>query len=122
MASQGHQEAAEWLISNHADIDAIAANGYTALDDAAEAGYSQLAELLIRHEASIDKSKAYQQVRLRNVLMAKRREASEKDLPRLSGIENSIEIMESLTDFQKAALQGDVQAITAALDQGVGGY
>ena len=118
-ASQGHQEAAEWLISNHADIDAIAANGYTALDDAAEAGYFQLAELLIKHEASIDKSKVYQQVRLRNVLMAKRREASEKDLPRPSGIENSIDIMESLTDFQKAALQGDVQAVKAALDQDV---
>lgn len=118
-ASQGHQEAAEWLISNHADIDAIAANGYTALDDAAEGGYFQLAEILIKHEASIDKPKVYQQVRLRNALMAKRREASEKGLPRPSGIENSIDIMESLTDFQKAALQGDLQAVKAALDQDV---
>ena len=117
-ASQGHLEAAEWLIGNHADMNAIAANGSTALDDAAEAGYSQLAELIVTHKASIELSKVYQQIRLRNILMARRRESSESNIPKTCGVENNIGI-EDLTFLQKAASQGDVLAVKTALVHGM---
>ena len=117
--SQGNKEAAEWLISNHADVNATAANGYTALDDAAEAGYSQLAELLIAHKANTNKAKVYHQVRLRNIEKAQTRAASAKDTPSPLSTKKSLIDTARLTPFQKAALQGDVQAIKTALEEGV---
>lgn len=114
-ASQGNKEAAERLISNYADVNATTANGYTALDDAAEAGYYQLCPLLIAHKANTDTARVYHQVRLRNIERAQMRAASAKDIPSPSSTEKTLIDTAYLTPFQKAASEGDIQAIKAAL-------
>ena len=117
-ASQGNKKAAEWLISKQADINLMAANGYTALDYAAEAGFSQLAELLVAHKADTEKAKIYHQVRARNVQRAQARIISTKDNANLQRPKADSVGMEGLTTLHAAALQGDIDSLKAALEEG----
>ncbi len=117
-ASQGNKKAAEWLISNQAEINVMATNGYTALDYAAEAGFSQLAELLVAHKADTEKAKTYHQVRVRNIQRAQARAASTKDNASLQRTKEDCIEMEVLTPLHGAALQGNVESLKAALEEG----
>ena len=117
-ASQGNKKAAEWLISNQADINVIATNGYTALDYAAEAGFSQLAVLLVAHKADTEKAKIYRQVRLRNIQRAQARATSTKNNASLQGTKEDCIETGCLTPLHGAALQGNVESLKAALKKG----
>lgn len=117
--SQGNEEAAKWLISNHADVNTTAANGFTALDDAAEAGYFKLAQLLLSHGASAEKAKVYQQVRLRNAALVQKCAADNKGILGPENEEKTTVESVGSASLHKAALQGGVDAINTALEQGV---
>lgn len=118
-ASQGNEEAAEWLIGNHADVNARDANGSTALDDAAEAGYVKLAHLLLSHGANAKRAKVYQQIRSRNAFLARKCAADGKGIlePPKEGkpiFDDAI----GLSSVHQAALEGNIDGIKIALANG----
>lgn len=117
--SQGNEEAAEWLINNNADVNVAAANGTTALDDAAEAGYVKLAQLLLSHGASAEKAKVYLHLLLRNANLVQKRTADKKDMIGLQIEEKSSVKSVGFASLHRAALEGDIDAISALLKQGV---
>ena len=117
--SQGNEEAAEWLVRNHADVNATAANGTTALDFAAEGGYVKLAQLLLSHGASAEKARVYVQVLLRNANLAEKRATDKKDMGDLQSEENSTSELVDFASLHRAALEGNVGSIRALLEQGV---
>ncbi|KAL9072549.1 MAG: hypothetical protein Q9161_003561 [Pseudevernia consocians] len=117
--SQGNGEAAEWLMDNLADVNVTAANGFTALDDAAEAGYIKLAQLLLSHGASEEKAKVYQQIRLRNAALVQKCAADNKGILGPQNEEKTTVDSVGLASLHKAALQGSVDVINTALEQGV---
>ena len=117
--SQGNEEAAEWLIVNHADLNATAARGSTALDDAAEAGYIKLAQLLLSHGANVEKAKIYQQIRLRNATLVQKFAADKKAILEPQNEEKTTVDSMGFASLRTAALQGSVDLINTALEQGV---
>ncbi|KAL8885961.1 MAG: hypothetical protein Q9215_006262 [Flavoplaca cf. flavocitrina] len=58
-ASQGHQEVVAWLINNQADIHVTSVTGKTALDEAIEAGFMQIAGLLLSRMTEEERSEYY---------------------------------------------------------------
>ena len=117
--SQGNQEAAEWLIDNHADVNATAANGTTALDDAAEAGYVKLVQLLLSHGASAEKAKVYLQLLLRNAKLVPKCAANKKDMIEVYSEEKSTVESVGFASLHRAALQGNADSINTLLEQGL---
>ncbi|KAL8884603.1 MAG: hypothetical protein Q9192_006804, partial [Flavoplaca navasiana] len=66
-ASQGHQDVVALLISNQADIHVTSVTGKTALDEAIEAGFMQIAGLLLSRMTEEERSEYYLQVANRQV-------------------------------------------------------
>ena len=117
-AAQGHEKDAEWLLFHLADVNATAINGCTALDNAAEAGFSGLVKLLITHKADIRKAKLYHQVRSRNIAQGHSKALSTLKHASPPDINNDLSNETNISSLQRAILQGDVKAIKTTLAEG----
>jgi ankyrin repeat protein len=116
-ASQGHHEAVGLLIKKGVNIDVIADNGQTALDNAAEGGYQWIAGNLIRNNADTKISKVYCQIQLRNKRNLQQ-EAVGKPKQQKFPIRDQPE-EEHRTPLMMAAINGDVETTKMLLDSGV---
>ncbi|KAK4695715.1 hypothetical protein P7C71_g2080, partial [Lecanoromycetidae sp. Uapishka_2] len=118
--SQGNEAAVKWLIENQVDVNAADTNGSTALDNAAEAGYVRLAQMLLSHGARPEKAKRYQQTRLRNAALIQKRATNFETIQGLPTETNPVlEDITSLSSLHKAALEGNTDGIKLALVEGV---
>ncbi|KAL8962304.1 MAG: hypothetical protein Q9193_001271 [Seirophora villosa] len=64
-ASQGHKDVVAWLCDNRADIRMVSADGRTALDEAAEAGFMHILGFLLSRLTDNDKREFYRRLATR---------------------------------------------------------
>ncbi|KAI9888340.1 MAG: hypothetical protein M1814_000571 [Vezdaea aestivalis] len=77
-AYQGHEDVVRCLIELGADVNVRHENGLSALDRAAEGGFSAIAKYLIEGGANIEDAKLYLQTRRRNMLNSRERKSRRK--------------------------------------------
>ena len=115
--AEGHEETALLLITNGADVNDASLNGLTALDRAAEAGYSKMAEHLMRHGAAIEKARVFSRIRRRNILL-QQRQASLKAVSDSRAEKQTENPAASSHSLANAAKEGNANEAKLLLTQG----
>ncbi|KAL9629954.1 MAG: hypothetical protein Q9204_004982, partial [Flavoplaca sp. TL-2023a] len=116
-ASQGHQDVVALLINNQADIHATSVTGKTALDEAIEAGFMQIAGLLLSRMTEEERSKYGLRVANRQVRQAAEGSATGKKILDLEYQSTKQVDDDQLFPLHNAVVLGDLSTISFLLSQ-----
>ncbi|KAI4112737.1 MAG: hypothetical protein LQ345_006153 [Seirophora villosa] len=118
-ASQGHKDVVAWLYHNRADVRMVSADGRTALDEAAEAGFMHILGFLLSRLTDDDKREFYRRLATRKSQHVGKAIASGgKDL-KPEYIPTDRSDTAGLPPLHAAIVQGNMQVIKDLLERGV---
>ncbi|KAL8883191.1 MAG: hypothetical protein Q9192_007373, partial [Flavoplaca navasiana] len=116
-ASQGHQDVVALLIKKQADIHVASVTGKTALDEAIEAGFMQIAGLLLSKMTEEERSEYYLRVANRQVRQTVQGSATGEKVPDLVYKSAKQVDEDKLYRLHNAVVLGEMNAVSFLLSQ-----